>query len=281
MPYRLEPDRPVGEDVRRVALACIDDVRTHVDQLGTPGMDGNATETAVHETRKRCKELRGLLRLVRPALGSQYGRLNAHDRDAAKELSTLRDAQTLLDTEARHLDDLSDLLGDDHDLAVLVERLERDAHARRARRRRHRARHRPRPTSPGRSSQRRLRPRSPRVRRQVRGVRPPARVSVGGGNRRPPPRRRARHCGARAHLPRGRHARVPRRGRQLPVTDAQPERESTMLPAGSSRKAVSPELFHTADPEMHQCRSDDESEPHPVRTVTDAPGSRPKPPGNP
>ncbi len=129
MPYRLEPDRPVGEDVRRVALACIDDVRTHVDQLGTPGMDGNATETAVHETRKRCKELRGLLRLVRPALGSQYGRLNAHDRDAAKELSTLRDAQTLLDTEARHLDDLSDLLGDDHDLAVLVERLERDAHA--------------------------------------------------------------------------------------------------------------------------------------------------------
>ncbi|MGK2930086.1 MAG: CHAD domain-containing protein [Acidimicrobiales bacterium] len=115
MPYRLEPDRPVGEEVRRVALACIDDALTHLDRLGTPGMDGNAAETAVHETRKRCKELRGLLRLVRPALGSQHGRLNAHARDAAKELSTLRDAQTLLDTveglqgavddaEARHLD---------------------------------------------------------------------------------------------------------------------------------------------------------------------------------
>lgn len=60
----------------------------------------------------------------------------------------------------------------------------------------------------------------------------------------------------------------------------QPSWEATMFPAGSSRNAVSPELFHTAEPWLHQWRSVAESVPQPVRTVTLAPASMEKPLGN-
>ena len=50
------------------------------------------SRATVHDVRKRCKKVRGLLRLVRPGLGPDYRRANADVRDAARELSSLRDA---------------------------------------------------------------------------------------------------------------------------------------------------------------------------------------------
>ncbi len=54
-------------------------------------------EARPHELRKRCKELRGLLRLLRPGL-PEYDRLNRSVRDAARLVAPARDAEVMLDT---------------------------------------------------------------------------------------------------------------------------------------------------------------------------------------
>lgn len=53
---------------------------------------------AIHETRKLCKKARGLVRLVRPALGDDYASTNRLFRDAARELAPIRDPQAISGT---------------------------------------------------------------------------------------------------------------------------------------------------------------------------------------
>lgn len=95
MTYRLDPDRPLTDELRRVAIECLDDA---IDRLGQAGAGDRDLERDVHQSRKRGKEVRGLIRLVRPALGDTYDLLNAEVRDGARELSTLRDTHALLGT---------------------------------------------------------------------------------------------------------------------------------------------------------------------------------------
>ncbi|QGG94431.1 CHAD domain-containing protein [Actinomarinicola tropica] len=101
--YELDPTRPLDEALRRVALGCLDEAIDRLDGLG-PTPEPEDVATAVHEVRKRGKELRGLARLARPALGDTYAPVNADARDAGRQLSDIRDAQVLLST----LDDLVD-----------------------------------------------------------------------------------------------------------------------------------------------------------------------------
>lgn len=92
MAYRIrQKDRSAGAAARRIArqqveaaLACID---------GTTGDAGRA----VHDVRKRCKKVRGLLRLVHPALDDD-GAGNAAFRAIAAPLGPRRDAEVLLET---------------------------------------------------------------------------------------------------------------------------------------------------------------------------------------
>jgi CYTH domain-containing protein len=98
--YRLDPNQPLGTELRRIALGCIDDALDRLTSLD--GTDADAIATAVHETRKRCKETRGLARLIGEA------DVNAEMRDAAKELSALRDSHALLGA----IDDLRDSLSE-------------------------------------------------------------------------------------------------------------------------------------------------------------------------
>ena len=98
MAFRLEHAESFDVGLPRVAAERLDDAIAHLDGLGTAGPD--QVETSVHEVRKRCKELRGLMRLVRPSLGGEYKRSNRAVRDAAEQLSSLRDAQALLATFA-------------------------------------------------------------------------------------------------------------------------------------------------------------------------------------
>jgi CHAD domain-containing protein len=56
----------------------------------------------VHEVRKRCKEVRAALRLVRGVLPT-YSSENAHYRDAARRVSDIRDAQALIETFDDHV----------------------------------------------------------------------------------------------------------------------------------------------------------------------------------
>lgn len=93
MSYRFDHGETIPDGVRRIAREQIDDA---LDLLAEPAADD--VEDAVHEVRKNCKKLRGMVRLVRPGMGDDYTTANATFRDAARELSSIRDAHALLET---------------------------------------------------------------------------------------------------------------------------------------------------------------------------------------
>ena len=66
MPFKLLADEDVESGIRRVAYEQLDKC---LDELDDDSLEAHAT---VHQARKRCKKLRGLVRLVRPALGFAY-----------------------------------------------------------------------------------------------------------------------------------------------------------------------------------------------------------------
>ncbi len=92
MSFRLkEGDGTIAAGVRRIARAQIEAAIAEVD-------DGALDRAhVVHQVRKRCKKIRSLLRLVRPKLGV-YRQENKRFRDAARLLSTARDAEILVAT---------------------------------------------------------------------------------------------------------------------------------------------------------------------------------------
>ncbi|TWU25115.1 CHAD domain protein [Novipirellula galeiformis] len=92
MPFRLLPRESVIESVRRIAAEQIDKA---CDEIDDPRRQQAKT---VHQVRKRCKRLRGLVHLVRPAMGRTYRTENAWFRDTAKRLAAARDGETALDT---------------------------------------------------------------------------------------------------------------------------------------------------------------------------------------
>lgn len=92
MSYRFERDESIPDGVHRVAYELLDEA---LALLEAPGDD---VEDAVHQVRKNCKMLRGLVRLVRPSMGDDYRTANVTARDAARELASIRDAHALLET---------------------------------------------------------------------------------------------------------------------------------------------------------------------------------------
>jgi CHAD domain-containing protein len=99
--YRIAPEEPVPDEVRRVARGRIDHA---IDELS--GNSENSRAKAVHEARKDMKKLRALLRLVRGEIGDEvYAHENACFRETAAQLSGVRDADvmilTLSDLERR------------------------------------------------------------------------------------------------------------------------------------------------------------------------------------
>ncbi|NII11076.1 CHAD domain-containing protein [Oleiagrimonas sp. C23AA] len=90
MAYRLKRnDASMTAALRRVARQQV--------ARAIEGIDRQATDAAeaVHDLRRRCKKVRGLLRLVRPAFAG-YQRENAAFRDIARHLSPWRDATVLI-----------------------------------------------------------------------------------------------------------------------------------------------------------------------------------------
>jgi CHAD domain-containing protein len=92
--YKFDPNGEPPETVFRTI--ALDQLNEALSDLDTPDRDGRSI---VHEARRRCKKLRGLLRLVRPVF-SGFARENAAIRDAAALLSHLRDAEVLHQTVA-------------------------------------------------------------------------------------------------------------------------------------------------------------------------------------
>ncbi len=94
MAYRIEPHETVTAAVRRIAHEEIDAAIADLDD----GLGVDRTE-AIHDCRKRCKRIRGLVRLVRPVMDEgDYRAVNAGARDAASKLSYLRDSAAAHET---------------------------------------------------------------------------------------------------------------------------------------------------------------------------------------
>lgn len=92
--YKFDPvDEPVEAGFRKIALSQLDEALGDLDKP-----EGNG-RSVVHEARRRCKKLRGLLRLVRPVF-PEFASENAAVRDAAALLSHLRDSEVLHQTVA-------------------------------------------------------------------------------------------------------------------------------------------------------------------------------------
>jgi CHAD domain-containing protein len=90
--FRLKKDEGIPDGVRRIARGRIDHA---IDALA------DASEEGVHDARKDMKKLRALLRLVRGEVGEKVFRREADTfRDAARELSGVRDADVMLATLA-------------------------------------------------------------------------------------------------------------------------------------------------------------------------------------
>lgn len=90
--YTLRLDEPVESGVKRIASGKVETAISHIDD------DGMNTHETVHEVRKRCKEVRAVLRLVRGPVGDAYSEENVWYRDIGRELSEVRDAGALLET---------------------------------------------------------------------------------------------------------------------------------------------------------------------------------------
>jgi CHAD domain-containing protein len=90
MAYCIRGNKSVQTSVRKVALEQIDKA---IGEIANEMLDRHE---AVHQVRKRCKKLRGLIRLVRPNF-ADYQQENEYFRDAARELSYVRDAQSIVE----------------------------------------------------------------------------------------------------------------------------------------------------------------------------------------
>lgn len=93
MGYAFDVDETVSDAVRRITDEQVERAVSTLEQV-----EDHDLEAAVHDCRKRAKKLRGLIRLVRPALGQAYGPANETFRDAGRELSAVRDAHAALAT---------------------------------------------------------------------------------------------------------------------------------------------------------------------------------------
>jgi CHAD domain-containing protein len=85
MPFLLQPDVPLGEEVRRSLLEQLGHAHAALGDGGSP--------RAVHEARKACKRVRATARLLAVALRQAAPREVDHlARDAARSLGEVRDA---------------------------------------------------------------------------------------------------------------------------------------------------------------------------------------------
>jgi CHAD domain-containing protein len=131
MALELRRDEPIPDGVRRMAhellqpaIADLDTIpaerRSRIRHRPRPlkASDRAHFQQAVHQTRKRMKRMRALLRLFRDDLGEDAYRFeNDSYRDTARILADVRDAQVMINT----LDHVSELLGTEAPPALLAD----------------------------------------------------------------------------------------------------------------------------------------------------------------
>lgn len=100
MSFTVSGKGSIEDEVHRLAFHQIDKAIADIDDRK------HDPHFRVHEVRKRCKKLRGLVRLARVPLKKcgYYADANARFRDIARGLSQLRDAEAMLETYDRLLE---------------------------------------------------------------------------------------------------------------------------------------------------------------------------------
>lgn len=91
MSYRFEKDQPVALAVRRIVQEEIASARERLK-----GGRVQDRDVAIHEVRKSVKKVRGMLRLMQPALGQTYDQEIEAWREIGRKLSPLRDAGVMI-----------------------------------------------------------------------------------------------------------------------------------------------------------------------------------------
>ncbi|HCV70509.1 CHAD domain-containing protein [Agrobacterium tumefaciens] len=92
MPFRIDPNKPFDDEIRRAGLELIEEAITSLrDQP-------SGRHEAVHDARKRFKRLRALYRLVARAAPDFSKEENARFRDIARSLAFAREATALVET---------------------------------------------------------------------------------------------------------------------------------------------------------------------------------------
>jgi CHAD domain-containing protein len=89
MAYRIEAGEKPEVALRRIAREEVKEAIAEIDA-------GEDLHQTVHEVRKHCKKLRGLIRLFRPTFPA-YSAENTCFRDEARRLSEVRDATSLIE----------------------------------------------------------------------------------------------------------------------------------------------------------------------------------------
>src|SRR4030095_5185888 len=98
MAFELKKKKKLNKQFRKMAMKIIDVALRQLRKRRTPGV-------AVHDARKKFKQLRGLLRLLRFELGEKiYRKQNRVFRDAGRPLSEVRDADVMIEA----IDELQD-----------------------------------------------------------------------------------------------------------------------------------------------------------------------------
>jgi CHAD domain-containing protein len=93
MAFELKAREPIPRGVRRVVCDRIDRALETFAHS-----QGETSDDSVHDVRKRIKQIRGALRMVRDGLGEKtFKKENRAFRDAARPLSAARDAKVLVD----------------------------------------------------------------------------------------------------------------------------------------------------------------------------------------
>ena len=92
MPFRIDPNKPFDDEIRRAGLELIEEAITSLrDQP-------SGRHEAVHDARKRFKRLRALYRLIARAAPDFSKEENARFRDIARSLAFAREAAALVET---------------------------------------------------------------------------------------------------------------------------------------------------------------------------------------
>ncbi len=102
MAFCLLPDESVEDGIKRVVS---EEISQAIKEIDNPRLKRSE---AIHEVRKHCKKIRGLLRLVRREFEETYQFENGWFRDAAKGLAELRDAEAIIETYDSLMDKFSD-----------------------------------------------------------------------------------------------------------------------------------------------------------------------------